>query len=466
VFKKTTIMKKLLSPKLLFYSALFILLAEGCRKQDQLASPQEALQVKSKTQSLPDEQLGAQRFDSYVAQTWYSLMLRLIVETPGHTPPVAARSFGYAGVALYESILSETPQHHSLAGQLNGLSSLPQRKFGNSYAAPLTANAALARIVKDLFQNTSADNLNRIDLLESANEKLYSGQISQQIINRSRDYGRSVADAVFNWSLTDGGDQAYLRNFPDDYVPPVGIDKWIPTPPLFQSALLPWWGNNRTMVSANNAGPVDPPIPPSFSASPGSSFYDAAYEVYNTGINLSPEQNTIALYWNDGAGSFFPPGHNVAIALQMIRNRNLNLNQAAALLAKVGIALNDAAIVCWRAKYIWNLLRPETFILTYIDASWATLIPTPPFPTYTSGHSTFSGAAAAILTAELGNQIPFTDSSKIAAGFLPRSFSNFNEYAQEAAISRLYGGIHYSFDNKNGFECGKHVADNVEQINW
>ena len=357
------------------------------------------------------------------------------------------------------------PGHHSLVGQLNGFNSIPQREYGNSYIASLTVNAALARIIKHLFQNASQANMSEIDALETANKNLYAGRFNEVLIMRSIDYGRLVADAVFNWSISDGGDGGYLRNFPADYVPEAGIGKWTPTPPLFQSAMLPWWGNNRTMVPANAAGPIDPPGPPEFDTSPGSPFYAAANEVYNTGVHLTMEQNTIAMYWNDGGGSFFPPGHNVAITLQMIRNRHLNLSQAATLLAKVGIAQNDAAIVCWRSKYRWNLLRPETFIRTYIDASWVTLIPTPPFPTYTSGHSTFSAAGATILTTELGN-VSFTDSSKISYGFSPRSFSNFYEYAQEAAVSRLYGGIHYRFDNKNGFTCGQRIAMNVEQLNW
>src|SRR5438093_6246757 len=192
------------------------------------------------------------------------------------------------------------------------------------------------------------------------------------------------------------------------------------------------------MVSRNEAGAVDPPTPTAFSTSPSSPFYNAAYEVYNTGLHLSSEQNAIALYWADGGGTFTPPGHNIAITLQMIRNYNLNLYQAAILLAKVGITENDAAIVCWRAKYKMNLLRPVSFIQAYINPSWVPLISTPPFPSYTSGHSTFSGAAAAILSSEIGDHISFTDSSKISDGFAPRSFKNFNEAAQEAAISRLY----------------------------
>ncbi len=395
--------------------SLSMLVGIGCRKQDEFfpGNPHH----------------GAEKFDSYVAQSWYNLMLKLINETPGHTPPIVARSLGYTGVTLYEVLVDERPQHHSLVGQLNGLSSIPQRLYGNSYIAPITANAALARIIKDLFQNASAANMSRIDSLESANINLYAKHFNEKIIVRSRDYGRAVADAVFKWSLTDGGHEAYLRNFPSDYTPPVGVDKWIPAPPLYEPALLPYWGNNLPMVSTDAAGPVDPPSPLMFSTSPGSSFYKAAYEVYNTGVNLSPEEKTIALYWNRGATTFTPPGHNVAITLQMVRRNHLSLDEAAMLLAKVGIAVNDAGIVCWRAKYTWNLMRPVSFIRTYIDPSWMPLIGTPPFPSYTSGHSTFSAATAAILTAEIGDQISFTDSSSIAYGFSPRSFTSFNEYA-------------------------------------
>lgn len=437
-----------------------ILFQTGCRKEDAIIPRQNAPELSSK----PPNATG--RFDSDVAQTWYGLMMKLIVETPGHPPPVVARSFGYMGVTLYEALVGEMANHHSLVGQLNGLTSIPQREFGNSYIAPITANAALASIIKKLFQNASSANMHSIDSLESANDNLYSKHYNERILERSRHYGRAVADAVFNWSVSDGGNQAYLDIFPAGYTSPPGIEKWVPTPPQFQSAMLPYWGNNRTMVPANGPGPVDPPAPPPFSTSAGSPFYDAAYEVYSTGQHLSAEQNTIAEYWADDPGTFTPPGHNLAIVLQMIRNRHLNLIEAATLLAKVGIAENDASIVCWRAKFETNLLRPVTFIHAYIDPAWMSSIGTPPFPSYTSGHATFSGAAAAILSTEIGSQVSFADSSKIRDGFQPRSFTSFNEAAQEAAVSRLYGGIHYRFDNDNGFTCGQLIAGNVEQLKW
>jgi membrane-associated phospholipid phosphatase len=446
--------------KLVLILSVIILIATGCQKQEE--SP--------KIYPLPYEKKGgkdAGKTDSYIAQSWYNLALSLVTQTPGHTPPIAARSFGYMGITLYESLVGEVYHKHSLVGQLNGLNSIPERKYGKSYESTATANASLARIVRALFSNASALNMSKIDSLESDNEKFHVKKISQEILERSRDYGRAVADAVFSWAATDGGDQAFLNNFPTAFIPPTGMDNWIPTPPAFQALpMLPYWGNNRVMVPTDDAGPIDPPVPPAFSVTPGSVFSDAAYEVYNTVLHLTTEQHTIALYWADAANTFTPPGHNMAITLQIIRNNDYDLFEAAVLLAKVGIAMNDGGIVCWRAKYMYNLIRPVSYIQKYIDPTWNTLIATPPFPTYTSGHSTFSGAVAGILTADVGGQTPFTDSSKVSYGFSPRSFSNFNAYAQEAAVSRLYGGIHYRFDNENGFACGQLIAANVEQLKW
>ncbi len=455
---------KLIFKNLLGVMCITLIVCSGCRKQDESYLPKLNQQTPGAVseKSVHDDK----KADTYVPQTWYNLMMKLIVETPGHTPPVAARSFGYTGVALYEALVGDMKNHHSIAGQLNGLHVIPSRTKGNSYFAPITANAALASIIRYLFQNASPTNLASIDALELANEQLYASQISEPIFTRSRNYGHAVADAVYNWSVSDGGYQAYLNNFPPGYIPPAGDGKWIPTPPLYQTAMLPYWGSNRTMLIADESGIVDPPEPPLFSTAPSSPFYSAAYEVYNTSLHLTAEQNTIALFWADGGNTFTPPGHNIAIAMQMIRNLNLNLNDAATLLAKAGIALCDASIVCWRAKYKWNLIRPISYIQLYIEPSWLSSLATPPFPTYTSGHSTFSGAVSAILTSYLGSGLAFSDSTKIGDGFSPRFFHNFTEYAEEAAVSRLYGGIHYSFDNANGLTCGQLIADNVLGLRW
>src|SRR6476661_7743904 len=137
-------MKKIFK-KLFPLAGLMVIIGIGCRKQDQIVINPNALSNSSEA----DAQNGANRFDSYIPQTWYNLTMKLIVETPGHTPPIAARSFGYMGITLYEALLGQMANHHSLVGQLNGLTSVPPRKYGNSYYATVVANAALARIIKD-----------------------------------------------------------------------------------------------------------------------------------------------------------------------------------------------------------------------------------------------------------------------------------------------------------------------------
>ena len=183
--------------------------------------------------------------------------------------------------------------------------------------------------------------------------------------------------------------------------------------------------------------------------------------VYTTVNNLTQAQKDIATYWADGGGTYTPPGHLIALTVQMLRSKNFNLHKSAALLAREGILLNEAGIVCWRAKYSNNLQRPITYIRTNIDPAWNSFIGTPPFPTYTSGHSSFSGGTARILSKQFGGNMAFIDSTKMALGFPSRSFTSFTQAAQEAAVSRLYGGIHYEFDNKYGYDCGQAIANNI-----
>src|SRR6185295_1430003 len=221
---------------------------------------------------------------------------------------------------------------------------------------------------------------------------------------------------------------------------------------------LPCWGVNRPMVLAS--GRDCPPIGhPPFSFDSSTAFYAAGLEVYNVGRGLTTEQKTIADYWADGAGATgTPPGHWIAIVSQISRNDSLSLVQAAEAYARVGIAVHDAFIACWNAKYLFNLLRPVTYINHNIDAAWQPYIVTPNFPTYTSGHSTQSGAAARVLTDMFGTK-SFTDTTHTDHGLVPaqqpRRFNSFAQAADEAAISRLYGGIHYSFDNNDGLATGQ-----------
>ena len=169
--------------------------------------------------------------------------------------------------------------------------------------------------------------------------------------------------------------------------------------------------------------------------------------------------------WADLAGeSPTPAGHSLSITTQVLDELDASLDLAAEALARVGIGESDAFISCWASKYHYNLLRPVTYINDLIDPSWESVLETPPFPAYTSGHSNDVGASSTIMTALFGDGFPITDHTNDDRGFAPRSFSSFFEAADESAISRLYGGIHYRFDIERGVEQGRCVGRAVNSL--
>ena len=255
-------------------------------------------------------------YRSEVPLAWYSLELKLVKETKGITPPISARAFGYTGIALYEAIYSAYPGRRSLAGQLNGLTEIQKPTDQMHYDCNIVANTALAEIVRKLFPTATQENLAAIDKLEEDNNFIY--QTDQSVMDRSKLFGKTVADKIFEWSKTDGGHEAYTRNFPSDYAPPAGPGMWVPTGAT--GAMLPYWGNNRPFISSTSSVPMTDPIP--YSESPRSQFYDEAMEVYNTSNSLSDEQKNIALFWSDDPGkTFTPAGHCISILNQVIKKK-------------------------------------------------------------------------------------------------------------------------------------------------
>jgi hypothetical protein len=194
--------------------------------------------------------------------------------------------------------------------------------------------------------------------------------------------------------------------------------------------------------------------------------------VYTAVNNLTPDQEQIALFWADDPGrTFTPPGHSIAIAAQVLQQEQASLALAAETYARVGVAISDSFISCWNTKYIYNLIRPITYIQAVIDPGWNTPditdpVMTPPFPEYTSGHSVQSGAAATVLTAVFGDNYQFSDNSHTALGLPARTYNSFHEFADEAAISRLYGGIHYLPAIQAGLDQGRCIGEQVNGLAW
>ena len=352
-----------------------------------------------------------------------------------------------------------------------GWSMVPQPASEQTYHWPLVVNSALAGITRRLFTTGGPTARSAIDGLETSLRKRYAVGVPPDVVRRSQAQGRLVAAAIYAWSRTDGGHEGAMFNFPDEYKPPSGYELWAPTPPGFSEPLQPYWGQNRPFVLTSGAECAPPPPPP-YDETPGSPQYLEAMEVYTTVKSLTPEQREIALYWaDDPSVTATPPGHSLAIATQVLREQNASLAQAAETYAKVGIAVADSFIACWNAKFTYNRSRPITYIQRVIDPSWNTPAPTdpvltPPFPEYTSGHATESGAAARVLEASFGTAYAFVDHSQERLGFAPRAFPSFMAAAEEAAASRLYGGIHYRSANENGLAQGICIGDRVLELSF
>lgn len=405
--------------------------------------------------------VSATEFGAQVPAAWFDLVQELIRRTPGFSPPVASRAIGCMGIGLYEALVPGIPDHVSMVGAVHGLPAMPSAGSSAAYHWPSVANAAMAAMTRSLFPTAPADLRREIGALESRLEESAPRGMTSRSIQR----GRDIASAIDAWSRVDGGHEGFLRNFPADYVPPEGPGLWVPTPPGFLPALQPTWGGKRCMV-LRSPRECDPGPPPEFSTEPGSAFFGEALEVHEAVNRLTPEQREIAQFWSDDPGlTATPPGHSVSILTQLLRAQDRSLAFAAEAYARLGAAVCDAFIACWYVKYRENLVRPITYIRRHIDPAWGDPLPlaTPPFPEYTSGHSVQSAAAAEVMTSLFGD-VAFTDHTHDARGIAPRSFGSAAEFAQEAAISRLYGGIHFRSAIERGLDHGRCIGAAVNAV--
>ena len=428
-------------------------------------------------QAQPTAPLAAKPANAYsagVVTDWFSLSLQLVQQTPGFSAPVAARAFGYLGLTLYEAVVPGMPGHISLAGQLNELSSLPWAQPDEPLHWPTVANAALATMTRMMLSHASAENKARIDLLERNMALKHApdfdpGDLTPDISNRSETFGRLMAMAVMTWARTDGGHEAWgpLRRDQARYVPPGGAGQWSATPPAFAPPLLPRWGDNRPFV-LKNAGECPAPAAPAYSEDAGSEFHRSALEVHRISTQATQEQRQFALYWADDPGKTpTPAGHWVFIANDLLKARKASLADAALTFGLLNMAMSDAFVAAWATKYSLNVPRPVTYVQLVIDSAWVpSLMDTPPFPEYPSGHSVQSSAAAGVLAQLFGARTGFTDNTHNDRGWGPRTFETFRSAADEAARSRLYAGIHFGFGITGGQAQGHCVATRVLALKY
>ena len=441
--------------------ACFALFLDSCKVKEADPDPQP-----------PKEDTSpANKFSAEVASTWAEMQLKLTKITAGYTPPVAARAYALGGLTMYESVVGGLDFNQSLAGQLSALTTLPKTETGKAYNWAISANAAEANMMRALYAEVSRPqaiiNKRVIDSVEVVLKNANKVGVAQDIIDRSEKYGQSIADAIFEWSKTDGGHEGYKRNFPATFVVPVFDGAWQVTENGQKIPMQPTWGTNRTFVPANQEMPLPNPI--AFSSSLTSSYFGQYFETYSVNKSLTADQKEIAAFWADNpTETFTPAGHSYNITNIAIKQSKAGLGKAAEAFARAGITLNDAFVNCWKCKFKYNNERPFTMIRRTIDATWKPLFVTPPFPGFPSGHSTQSSAVSDVLTDFFGNNFAFTDNSHDGrkdntTGIVlkTRSYKSFADFSREAAISRLYGGIHTRQDNESGLAEGKKIAKNV-----
>lgn len=424
-----------------------------------------------------------------------------IVRSERIGPPVASRLLAYASVAMHEGLAAATPGMTSLAGGANGLPPLPAAERGVRYDPTIVAVTAERTLLDSLMAQALPSTKAIIGrLVDSLVADRLAGGVSEEVQTDSETLGAAIGDAVVAWARADGF--AETRGRP--YTLPVGEGLWGNDSPRHLGAtqsysgatefvgldnpanvMRPGAASDRDLIlnrpkapgttempALNIVGITEPywgtvrpfmlrrwdecPIadPPAYSADSTSDLYREAMAVYEAQRTLTAEQRTIALYWADNPGETgTPAGHWLAIAGQMVSQRNLSAPDAARLFVATTTAIADAFIAVWGYKFQYNLLRPRMYIRRFIDPEWEPMITTPPFPEYPSGHSSQSGAAAAAIAGLIGDG-SFDDSTSVAIGHEVRRFSSFVEAAEEAAISRLYGGIHYPIGNSAGVEVG------------
>jgi membrane-associated phospholipid phosphatase len=408
--------------------------------------------------------------------SWNNLFLEIERYAGGYRPGPAPRAIALIGLANYEACIEGMPAYKSVAALYPGLS-IPTPDAGIKYNWPTVINAIYAQMMTNFFPNVPKDKFDKIAALESSRSTFYSQQLN---VEKSRAYGKAVAQAVWEWSKTDAvAHDAYKDPFGSynwqdrfkkdgDWVPPVAGGK----------AMFPNWGKVRTFAISEADKLCIAPIP--YSIDKNSAYYAEGLEVFVKSAKgyQTAEGKWIGEFWSDDLLNVtFSPGPRwLAVANQVYVNEKVNLETAVYANVKVGMALNDAAVACWHSKYFYNVERPNTYLQKVFDPNYKSALDhpitgdkgiTPSFPAYPSGHSTMGAAAAEALSSIFGYNYAMTDKCHEGrTDFVgtPRSFNSFYEMAEENAISRIPLGVHWRMDCEQGVNLGLRCGRKVNKI--
>lgn len=384
-----------------------------------------------------------------------------VIITDGFSPPEASRIYAYANIAAYETVVHTTKSDFvSLANQLNGFSGFidsSPKQFDDEY------------LLVFIYTEIAKELVYRSHLLDHFKHSYLNSRpdLDAETKLATEKYGTIQKNELMNWISSDGYDRLKEGK---RYIPFTGPQFWEPTPPAYLSALVPNWMQLRPLI-LDSVTEIVTSAPLPFDTASSSSFYKEAFEVYEQVNNLQGGEREIALFWdcnplqtkvighfNFASRQLNPAGHWVSIIKIVCNDRDLDLLESTHIYAMTCIGMFDGFILAWQEKYRSSLIRPETYINRYIDSEWQPLLETPPFPEHPSAHSVISTAASVILTEFVGDGVAFTDNTEETFGLSIRKFSSFKEAANEAAYSRLPGGIHYRTGITAGIETGRKLG--------
>lgn len=380
------------------------------------------------------------------------------------SPPVASRLYVYASLASYEAIRFSKEGTPSLTEKLKDFGSMPQPEANKEYNYSLAASKSFFNVVHNV-KVFSIDSLKKYE--ESLFER-FKEELDDSVYQRSVAFGDTVARVILARAKKDGYFQSRGKA---KYLGSNDPGKWRPTPPDYLDGVEWCWNTMKPMIM-DSASQFIPPLPPLFSLDTNSVFFKSVREVYDINKNLTEEQINIARYWDDnplvimhsghmmfGNKKITPGGHWMGICAIASKLSGADAVKTAYAYALTSLALYDGFISCWDEKYRSSYIRPVTIINETFDNAWLPFLQTPPFPEYTSGHSTITASAAIVLTSVFGDNFAFQDTSDLRYIGMQRHFNSFNEAAAEVSISRVYGGIHYRFSVDTGAEQGKKLGN-------
>lgn len=439
IYKDFTIMKRLL---LLSLASILILSCNNTNKS-------------SKSKLIKDDELVYNNLNQ----------LTQVIIHDVFSPPVSSRIYAYTNLAAYETIRHSKTGYPSIAQKLHGFPAIPQPVANVKYNYSLASTKAYFTVAKKITFSK--------DTLQNYEDGVYANfkeNLTPAEYDSSIAFGERVGNAILERTKVDQYKET--RGMPKE----LGSEapgKWRPTPPDYADAAEPYWSKILPLSLDSNTK-IQCPKPPAFDTNRTSPFFVNVLEVYNIGKNLTDSERTIARYWDDnpfvtehaghlmyGNKKITPVGHWIGITTIACKMKKVNAVEACQTFVLSSVAMYDVIITCWEEKFRSNVIRPITIINESIDRDWQPFLQTPPFPEHSSGHSGISASAATILTTKFGDNFAFTDTSDLAFIGMKRDFSSFRQAANEASISRVYGGIHYRSGINAGMVQGNAVGEFV-----